>query len=72
LKAENKSVMTINKKKKEIPRVIPSKTSSANLIDMPPILARVINPLPDYCHDHLVFMTARELKNEIFVIQYQA
>jgi len=34
---------------------------------MPPILARVINPLPDYFHDNLVFMTARELKNEIFV-----
>ena len=35
---------------------------------MPPILACVINPLPDYCHDHLTFITARELKEMRYLL----
>jgi hypothetical protein len=29
---------------------------------MAPVLASIINPLPNYCHDHLVLMTAWILK----------
>lgn len=38
------------------------KRFNGNLVDMPPILASVIDPLPDYRHNHLVFMTAETLK----------
>ena len=31
---------------------------------MPPILARIIDTLPDYRHDHLVLMTAWVIKIE--------
>lgn len=31
---------------------------------MPPILASIIDTLPDYYHDHLVVMTAWMIKNK--------
>jgi hypothetical protein len=39
---------------------------------MPPILASVINSFPDYCHDHLVFMTAGpQKKMRVYAVKHK-
>ena len=61
--------MNSSKRGKNIIETLPTTKSwhiktNANLVDMPPILSCIINPLPDYWHDHLVLVTAWMNKHE--------